>query len=289
VQYLNQCSLREVVALLGKKKEIQAREAYFIDVARGILLREGYQGVSINRIAEETGFSKGTVYQRFASKEELITAIGLECRATLLETIQKGASFPGCPRERMLALGEALVFYSKYQSDNQRILKIIDAEAILQKVPEGQQAKMKRYDIQVFLTVLEIIEEAITKGDLVLKGDKTSQGLCFTFWAMMDGSFDASMGGAPLQEVGIDNPTAEVVRNCHYLMDGYGWRPLYSECDYEAITRRIRTHLMGEPLGDSNLAAVEDGNRPDSLRKKLESGGTTVLSGQAFSLVKGGV
>ena len=243
--------------MLGKKKEIQLREARFVEVAREILLREGYQGVTINRIAEETGFSKGTVYQRFGSKEELITAIGMDCRAKLLEIVQRGASFPGSPRERMVALGETMAFYVKYQSDNQRILKIIDSEAILQHVPEGQQAQMKRYDIQVFLGVLGIIEEAISAGDLVLRAGSTAQGLCFAFWAMVDGSFDATMGGAPLKEAGIEDPMAEVVRNCHYLMDGYGWHPLSSECDYEAITRRIHAYLMEGAAGE--------GEAPESM------------------------
>ena len=274
--------------MLGKKKEIQAREAYFKEVARALLLREGYQGVTINRVAEETGFSKGTVYQRFGSKEELITAIGIDCRTELLATIQKAASYTGCPRERMVALGETLACYAKYQKDNQRILKIIDSEAVLEKVPESQQEKMKEYDLQVFLTVLGIIQDAIAAGELVLRNGSTPQGLCFAFWAMIDGSFDASMGGAPLREVGIEDPTAEVVRNCHYMMDGYGWRPLSSECDYDAVARRIRATLLEETPSDANLAAAEGRNRPDFIRNALDGGGKTVLSGQALSLVKGG-
>ena len=171
----------------GKEKEIQAREAHFIQVAREILLREGYQGVSIGHVAESTRFSKGTVYQLFSSKEELITALGIQCRAKLLETIQKAAGFPGRPRERMAALGEAMAFYSKYCDDDQRILKLIDAETILDKVQNGQRDKMKQYDVQIFQTLLEIVQDAVAGGDLVLRGDCTVQGLGFALWALMDG------------------------------------------------------------------------------------------------------
>jgi AcrR family transcriptional regulator len=246
--------IRKVVPLLGKQKEIQAREALFKQVARGILLREGYQGVTINRVAEETGFSKGTVYQRFGSKEELITAVGMECRAYLLETIRKAARFPGRPRERMVALGETMSFYTKYRQDNQRILKIIDSEAVLEHVPESQQAKMREYDIQVFMTVLGVIQDAVAVGDLVLHGENTPQGLCFVFWVMMDGSFDANMGGAPLREAGIEDPTGEIVRSGHYLLDGYGWHPLSTEYDYDALARRIRKTLMDEAQEDPVLS-----------------------------------
>jgi len=248
--------------LRGKQKEIQAREAHFMRIAREILLREGYQGVSISRVAEETRFSKGTVYQIFASKEELITALGMQCRVTLLETIRKAASFAGRTRERMVVIGEAMAFYSKYHADDQRILKLIDAETVLERVPRNQQEKMKGYDVQIFQVLLGIVQDAIAEGDLVLRRDSTAQGLCFTFWAMIDGSFAASMGAAPLDEAGISDPTAEVVRNGHYLMDGYGWRPLYDEWDYEATARRIRTLLLSESVADSGMAPARERNWP---------------------------
>jgi len=249
----------------GKQKEIQAREAHFIQVAREILLREGYQGVSVSRVAESTRFSKGTVYQLFRSKEELITALGIQCRAKLLETIQKAARFPGRPRERMAALGEAMAFYSKYCSDDQRILKLIDAETILDRVQNGQRDKMKQYDVQIFQTLLEIVQDAVAEGDLVLRGDCTVQGLGFAFWALMDGAFSANMGGAPLQEAGIPDPSAEVVRNGHYLMDGYGWRPLQHEWDYEATARRVRAFLLNGSLDDADMVAAGERSRLRSV------------------------
>lgn len=231
----------------GKQAEIQAREAQFVRVAREILLGpEGYQGVSIDRVAEETGFSRGTVYQRFRSKEDLVIALGVECRATLLAAMRGGARYPGRPRERMAALGEALRLYSRHHADDQRILKIIDADMILRRASANQQEVMNGYDVRVFATVLGVVQAGIDEGDLVLRGNSSASGLCFAFWAMIDGSFAASMGGAPLAEAGIADPTSEVVRNCHFLMDGYGWRPLYNEWDYQATAANVREFLSGE-------------------------------------------
>lgn len=243
----------------GKQKEIRAREAHFISVAREFLLREGYQGVSISRVAEETGFSKGTVYQSFATKESLIVALGMQCRGKLLKTLQKAVAFPGRTRERMVAIGEAMIFYSKYHQDDQRILKLIDSETILERVPEKQKEKMQAYDIQMFQTVMEVIDDAVSDGDLTLREDNSAQGLAFTLWAMIDGSFAAIIGGAPLTELGIDNPTADVVRNTHYMFDAYGWRPLSGEYDYEATALRVRTLLLSEATDNLNLVAVAGG------------------------------
>lgn len=242
--------------MTGKQKELRAREAHFKQVARELLLKDGYQGVTINRVAEVTGFSRGTVYQFFASKEELITALGIQCRTRLLESVRKAARLPGRSRERMVALGEMMAYVMKHDVDDHRILKIIDSEAILDKVPESQQAEMKQYDAQVFNTLLGIVKDAIADGDLVLRNGATPQSIAFAFWAMMDGCLAASMGGAPLKEAKICDPMTEVVRNGHYLMDGYGWRPLSSECDYEVTARRVRAMLAGEPVEQSKLAVA---------------------------------
>lgn len=236
----------------GKEKELRARVAHFLEVARGILLSEGYQGVSINRLAQETGFSKSTVYQSFASKEELVTLLGVECRVRLLEMVRKGASFPGRARERMVALGEAMVFYSKIHADDQRILKLIDSEAVLESVPEDLKHEMDSHDVAVFTTLSGVIQDAVKDGDLHLRAGLTVEGLALAFWALIDGSFAAGMGGAPLKEAGVADPTAEVIRHAHYLMDGHGWRPLSSERDYGAVSERVRKRLLSEAAPNSN-------------------------------------
>lgn len=42
-----------------------------LDAARVVVAREGYESASIDRIAEEAGFSKGAFYSNFGSKEEI--------------------------------------------------------------------------------------------------------------------------------------------------------------------------------------------------------------------------
>ena len=46
-----------------------------IEVASEELLRCGFRGTSLERVAEAAGFSKGAVYSNFASKEELVLAV----------------------------------------------------------------------------------------------------------------------------------------------------------------------------------------------------------------------
>ncbi len=226
--------------LSGKDREIQQREQLFLDVASQILLEDGYSEVSISQIAERTGFSRGTVYQRFSSKEELITTLGLQCRKRLLDAVTWAANFDAATRVRLVGIGEIIRLYFNAYPNDQHILKIIDSELILDKVSDEQREQMQKYDVHIFSVLIAVVQEAIDAGDLELRDGTTPQSLVFAFWAMMDGAFAARMGGAPLEEAGIEDPIGEIARNGHYLLDGYGWRPLSKETGYEKSAAKMR-------------------------------------------------
>lgn len=58
------------------RQESQARtRARLLEVATAEFLAHGYNGTSLDRVAEEAGFSKGAVYGNFAGKEQLCLAV----------------------------------------------------------------------------------------------------------------------------------------------------------------------------------------------------------------------
>jgi AcrR family transcriptional regulator len=58
------------------RQESQARtRALLLEVATAEFLAHGYNGTSLERVAEAAGFSKGAVYGNFAGKEELCLAV----------------------------------------------------------------------------------------------------------------------------------------------------------------------------------------------------------------------
>jgi AcrR family transcriptional regulator len=56
--------------------ESQARtRAQLIQTARSMFLRDGYFATSLEKVADQAGYSKGAVYSNFASKDELCLAV----------------------------------------------------------------------------------------------------------------------------------------------------------------------------------------------------------------------
>lgn len=67
----------------GRPKDMEKRAA-ILDAATALFPSRGYDGVSVDAIAQLAGVSKLTVYSHFADKEALFSAALIECCAQLL-------------------------------------------------------------------------------------------------------------------------------------------------------------------------------------------------------------
>src|SRR5580692_12527778 len=101
--------------LTRKQREVQGREGRILEVARSMIVHDGYHGLSMDRIAEALEYSKGTIYQHFSCKEDILMALvnqAVECR---LDLFRRAAAMRGRTRERMTAIGAAAeLFFELY-------------------------------------------------------------------------------------------------------------------------------------------------------------------------------
>ena len=229
-----------------KQRELREREDLFLSVARSLLLERGFHGLTMDRIAEETEYSKGTIYLHFGCKEELIVELGKRSRKQRLDFIARGAAFDGRPRERALATGIAVEVHARLFPDDVRIWEIMNAESIIEKVPANRQADLKASDIAVIEIFVQLVQEAVDCGDLHLRPGDSPQEITFGLWAVTDGGLAAILGGAMLNHLSLEDPYATLLKNCNVLADGYGWRPLSTEWDYRATLERIRREVFPE-------------------------------------------
>jgi AcrR family transcriptional regulator len=70
----------------------QFREETLTEAARKIMNSEGYAGLTIERVAEAAGVSKGTIYLYFKNKEDLLHATVASTFANLITTVRHGTS-----------------------------------------------------------------------------------------------------------------------------------------------------------------------------------------------------
>ncbi len=86
-----------------------SRRDHLVDTALNLFYREGFHATGIDRILNEAGVAKMTLYNHFRSKEDLIVATlqlrDEQFRTWLMETVEKKAKKP---HKRLLALFDAV-------------------------------------------------------------------------------------------------------------------------------------------------------------------------------------
>src|SRR5580704_16382536 len=122
--------------LTRKQREIQGREGRILEVARSMIVHDGYHGLSMDRIAEALEYSKGTIYQHFSCKEEVLMAVVNEALERRLGLFRRAALFRGRSRERLVAIGVAAELFFQLYPDHFQVEHVIRLSSVQEKTSE---------------------------------------------------------------------------------------------------------------------------------------------------------
>jgi AcrR family transcriptional regulator len=95
-------------------RERQAVTASILDAARDLFIAEGYQSVSIRKIAERIEYSPAAIYSYYASKDDIFLALAAEGFHRLDETV-RAAMTTGDPLENVRGCWWAFYQFSQDQ------------------------------------------------------------------------------------------------------------------------------------------------------------------------------
>lgn len=131
-----------------------------LDAAAEEFAREGYTGANINRISQQAGFAKGTVYNYFPSKRELMLALIEEVAAAHLAYIAIQVREEEDPRRRLVRFFEAgYAFVAEHLSQGRAIVTTLYG-------PDEQfkAAMFAAYQPMFRLVAEEIIGPGVAQG-----------------------------------------------------------------------------------------------------------------------------
>lgn len=106
---------------MGTRLSAAARRAQLIDVGRSIFAKRGYDGASLEEIAEKAKVSRPVLYEHFGGKEGLYAVIVDREMEYLVRRIGESIA-SGSPRERIEQAALAFLTYVKDQPDGFAIL-----------------------------------------------------------------------------------------------------------------------------------------------------------------------
>ena len=167
-------------------KERKARQKKFLrqeilDAASELFVKEGYENVSMRRIAEKIEYSPTTIYLYFKDKAELLEQVCFETFSRLQAVLARIQELPGGPVER---LKRGLIAYIQFGLENPHHYRA----TFMMRIPDGfDQEKYKQPDspgMQAFDFLRRCVYDCITAEEFRnVDAELVSQ----TFWAGIHG------------------------------------------------------------------------------------------------------
>ncbi len=154
----------ETERLSPKQQEIRDREVLILDLARAKLVTVGYLGLNMDLIAAELNYSKGTIYNHFSCKEEILLSLAIETLGKRGEMFQRGLDFEGLPRERMAAIGVAAELFVRLYPEHFQVERFIRSQSIWDKTSEERRTRLRWCESHCMELLAGVVRDGIAGG-----------------------------------------------------------------------------------------------------------------------------
>ncbi|TXH73801.1 MAG: TetR/AcrR family transcriptional regulator [Lysobacteraceae bacterium] len=218
-----------------RKRERIVREALFLDTAQMLIQRDGLLALQMSRVAEASDYAIGTLYQHFSSKEDLLVALATRNCLNRVDLFERAARWPGPSRERMVATVIADILIVRNQPEHFRLEQLVWTDVIWGAASPDARRKSLEAGAPLSQIVDSIVRDAISAGDLPSDFGLSLRAVTIGPWSLSLGMHTLTHAEGLLEAHIPDDPYRLLIKHLHYLLNGYGWRPLFDPADAQAI------------------------------------------------------
>lgn len=225
-----------------KKREFAERETKIIAAADRLLAKGGYLSLNLDELARGLEYSKGTLYQHFSSKEDLVLAVANYHMGIRVKYFVRASGFRGNPREKMFAFGIGDFLLADQHPHAFPIGQLVRTESIWEKCSEARQGEFFRLSGVALELAFDLAESAKAGGDF----EEWSPGPRQVIWGIVSLSKGAHLlsDNTILRDQTDDEILGNLYDNYHRFLDGAGWKPSSHSFDYEKSREKIETELF---------------------------------------------
>ena len=155
-----------------------------LDAARGLLLKDGARGATVEAIAEASGAPVGSIYHRFGSREALITRLWMRAVYRSQASFVSAMEQPDA-REAAVAAALSIFDFCEEHPDDAQLLAAFGHEELLGVTPAGPLA-------DELAELNRPVERAVVTLARRLYGTRSRRALDRTLLAVFDLSYGAT-------------------------------------------------------------------------------------------------
>lgn len=233
--------------LTRKQRELQQREAMFIELARELINDQGLQALTMEKLAEKAEYSKGTLYKHFCCKEDVLAAICTEKLLHMADIFHAVLKIDINSREKILALFIVYKMFSTRYPDHFDILLDSRRNDLSEKASPDRATALSDANASTFCIIGEVVEQGIQEGNLQLRDGLTTDVMCVGAWSLAIGLFTITSAKGLLKIMELPPMEQFMLQQVGWLLDGYHWQPYSYDYDYLSSVEKIMAELTKIP------------------------------------------
>ncbi len=226
-----------------RSRQRQQREAQLLQLARHIVQQEGFAALTMDRLTALSDVSKGTIYNHFCSKEDVLTALSISCLQRLHLLFQLAVQQGTHSRECALALHYSYCLFGESEPALFLCLFSAATPAVLEKASAERLALRLQLEQQLLAQCEQLIKQACQQQVLPSPAGSGVSHYAYLNWAL---AFGSNALFAPGQHLGLFNQIslADVcLQGVNLLFDGMGWQPLSTQQNYHQYWQQLDLQL----------------------------------------------
>jgi AcrR family transcriptional regulator len=166
-----------------REREKSETRDKILDAARELFVTEGYEGVSMRRVAEKIEYSPTAIYVHFADKNELFHEL---CRLDFarLQEVMRSTEMPADPIERLRQIGRSYIQFG-VRFPNHYVFMFMTPH-LPQEPDEEDREIMGNPEEDAYAMLKWAVQEAINAG-CFRQGVQDAELVSQTLWASVHG------------------------------------------------------------------------------------------------------
>lgn len=184
-----------------RARERQELTDRILDAARTLFVRDGYEAVTLSKVAEAVEYSPGAIYQYFKDKRALVMAIIRADYISLRDQFLDCHAIPD-PVERLIAMARRFVAWG-VSHPNHLLLMTVHSPAWAQSGRELREHENPPIEQDVLYLLGSFVTDAFDAG--IVREQYTDPG-------QVAATLAAAIQGLVIQEITLDDGARELMR-----------------------------------------------------------------------------
>ncbi|EGU33869.1 transcriptional regulator [Vibrio sp. N418] len=237
-----------VFGLSKKQQAIADREIELILLAKSMVQEQGFSNLTMDKLTAMSPYSKGTIYNHFCSKEDVIIALCIHSLRTEALMFVRSSEFGGNTREQVIALHVSYRIYARMEPVLSTCAIMAKSPWVLEKASPARVQQLNELEEQVINFADGLISSAVEAGDLKFSSGIGSDSIVFANWAIAFGSNALAQNASNSHCISRLQDPFSVLHNANMLLDGLNWQPLSTEWDYRKTWQRVEKELFKDEI-----------------------------------------